>query len=131
MLLYIWFPFFLLFLIPSLFFSNSSGTVRSAPTTNGITVTFMYRIFLSTQAGSKYLSIFSFLSFPFGVLLELLLFYSFGSFHTRLLIVFHRSLNNGTYPQVSRTLFSILANLKSAVVWMVTALFREISYVFL
>ena len=47
--------------------------------------------------------------------------YSFKSFSHRLwLMVFHWSLSDSKSPQVSRTLLSILADLKKAVVWMVS-----------
>ena len=39
--------------------------------------------------------------------------------HQRCLMVFHWSLSDNKSPQVSRTLLSILADLKNAVVWMV------------
>ena len=56
------------------------------------------------------------LLFFFGIL-----FYSFESFwHEDQLKVFHWSLSDSKYPQVSRTLLSILVDLKSAVVWMVS-----------
>ena len=32
---------------------------------------------------------------------------------------FHRSLSNSKFPQVSRTLLSILADLNTAVIWMI------------
>ena len=47
-----------------------------------------------------------------------LLFESFS--HQLKLMVFHWSLNDNTSPQVSSTLLSILADLNSAVVWMVS-----------
>ena len=54
---------------------------------------------------------------------EILLFYyylSLESFsHQCLLTLFHKSLSDSKYPQVSRTLLSILAVLNIAVVWMV------------
>ena len=40
--------------------------------------------------------------------------------HQRKLVVFHWSLSDSKSPQVSRTLLSILANLNSVLVWMVT-----------
>ena len=40
--------------------------------------------------------------------------------HQGLLIVFYRSLSESQSPQVSRTLFVILANLNNAVVWVVS-----------
>ena len=50
-----------------------------------------------------------------------LLFYSSESFlHQHQLMVFHWSLSDSKYPQVSETLLSILANLSSAVIWMVS-----------
>ena len=41
--------------------------------------------------------------------------------HQRLQMVFHWSLSDSKSPHVFRTLFSILADLNSAVVWMVPA----------
>ena len=50
-----------------------------------------------------------------------LLFYSFESFpHQPYPIVFYWSLSDHKSPQVSRTLLSILADLNSAVIWMVS-----------
>ena len=37
-------------------------------------------------------------------------------------VVFHCSLSNGNFPQISRTLLSILADLNNAVIWMVLLL---------
>ena len=57
------------------------------------------------------------------LLLLLLLFYSFeSSSHQRKLIVLHWSLSDNKFPQVSKTLLSILVDLKNAVVWMVSNL---------
>ena len=54
-------------------------------------------------------------------LFNLSLFYSFESFqHPRQLVVFHWSLSDSKYPQVSRTLHSILADLNNAVIWMIS-----------
>ena len=43
-----------------------------------------------------------------------------GFLHQLTLMVFHWNLSDSKYPQVSRTLLSILADLNNAVVWMVT-----------
>ena len=40
--------------------------------------------------------------------------------HQRLLIAFHRNLSDSKFPLVSRTLFSILADLNHTVAWMVS-----------
>ena len=54
------------------------------------------------------------------LLSTLSLFYSFDSFsHQRLLMVFHWSLRDSKFPQVSRTLLSILDDLNNVVVRMV------------
>ena len=51
------------------------------------------------------------------LLLSLLL----GSFsHHLTLMIFHRSLSDSKSPKVSKTLFSILADLNNAVIWMVS-----------
>ena len=63
------------------------------------------------------------LSYPVIVLLLLLLLLLFTheSFsHQLTLMVFHWSLSDSKFPQVSRTLLSILAVLNNAVVWMVS-----------
>ena len=73
----------------------------------------MFHSFFSSQAKSKYFSIF---------LLSLLLFYSFESFfflHQRELMVSHWSLSNSK-SQVYITLHSILADLNVTVVWMLS-----------
>ena len=59
-----WSRFFLWFSNPPASFSNLLKTVPSAPTTNGITVTFIFHRYFSSLARSKYLSIFS-ISFIF------------------------------------------------------------------
>ena len=54
-------------------------------------------------------------------LLLLLLFKSFESFsHQHRLIFFHWSLRDSKFPQVSRTLLNILADLNNAVIWMIS-----------
>ena len=87
----------------SSFLSKPLGTVPSALITNGIIVIFMFNSFLSSQARSKYLSLF---------LLSLI--------STQL--VFYWSLSESKSPHVSRTLLNILANLNNVVVWMVSSL---------
>ena len=75
----------------------------SARITNGITVTLMFYSILSSQARSKYLSLFllSLISTP---------------------LVLYWSLSESKSPHVSRTLLNILADLNNIVVWMVLSL---------
>ena len=138
-------------------FSRFLSTVPRAPTTIGITVTFMIHNFFELSVkvqifvaffaffyfslcgslerqnpldgrlfSSYYLTVdrvfWSGVSDPFlsqipRELLLLLFFTTLKVFHTD---DFHRGLNDSKSPQVSRTLLSILVNLNSAVVWMVS-----------
>ena len=59
-----------------------------------------------------------FISCLFGVLLLFSTVLSFS--HQRWLMVFHWSLSDSKFPQVSRTILSILAVLNNAVIWMVS-----------
>ena len=100
--------------------SQPLGIVPSAPVLKGIPATFMFFKFFSSLARSKYLSPFSFsLVFFLWFTLQALLFYDYRFSHQLTLMVFHWSLSDSKSPQVFRTLLSILAVLKNAVVWMV------------
>ena len=128
-------------------FNNPLVTVPNAPITIGTIVTFMFHSFFNSLARSRYLSFFS-LSFRFilwsagtakSTILQILfllliimrsgllagirwsvcmIFWEFS--HRCYLIVFYWSLSDNESPQVSRTLLSTLADLKNAVVWMMS-----------
>ena len=89
-------------------FNNPSVTVPKTSITIGIIVTFMFYSYFNSPSCSTVL------------LLLLLLFTLWGFFlYQRQLMVFH-SLSDSKFPQVSRTLLSILAVLSNFVVWMVS-----------
>ena len=110
----------------------------NAPITIGTIVTFIFHSFFNSLARSRYLSFFSlcfrFILWSAGtakstilqilllsllLLLLLLLFYSFESF-TPATPATYWSLSDCKFPQVSRTLLRILADLINAVIWMVS-----------
>ena len=96
-----------------------------APITIGIIIAFMFHSFISSLARSRYLSLRS-LSFNFiwwstgTVWATISLFYLFESFSHERWMVFHCGRNNSKFPQVSRSLLSILAVFNIAVVWTVS-----------
>ena len=86
-------------------FNNPLVTVPKAPITIGTIVTFMFHSFFNSFARSFFSHSFSFIWGQLGQQLQL--------------VSFHWSLNISKFPQVSRTLLSILFNLNKAVVWMI------------
>ena len=117
----------------SIHFNNSLMTVPRAPIIIGIIVNFMFHSFSNSLVSFRYWSFFSlffnFILWSAGtvsllllLLILLLSFYSFESFSRESeLMVFHWSLSDSKFPQVSRTLLSILSVFNNTVVWMVFA----------
>ena len=88
------------------------GTIPNASTSTGITVSGMFhRFFLFSSKVKIFVYFF-------------ILFYSFESFFTPVSAdgFSHWSLSESKFPQVSRTLLSILANFNNAVVWIILIL---------
>ena len=84
-------------------FINPLVTLPNAPIKIGTIVTFMSTAF-----------------FFFIIIIIIIIIYSLSFSHQFYQIVFHCSLSDSKSPQVSRTLFSILAVLNNAVVWVVS-----------
>ena len=101
----------------SIFFTNPLRTIPSAPITIDITVTFMFHSFFSSLEQSKNLSLFAFyLIFTQRFSGNCYYFTLLRVFHTS---VFHWSLSDSMSPHISRTLLSIVVDLKNSVVWIV------------
>ena len=103
-------------------FNNPLVTVPNAPITIGIIVTFMFHRFFQFSSKIKILiSLFSlFFLFLLSLLLLLLLLHLESYLHQLTLMVFHWSLSDNKFLQVSRTLLSILADVKNVIAWIVS-----------
>ena len=106
------------------------STVPNPPITIGIVVTYMFHSFFNSLARSSYFSFFlhsfSFILWSAGTakstILQVIIIINIIIIICPLLLVmvFYWSLSDSKYPQISRTQHSILADLKNAVVWMVS-----------
>ena len=109
--------------------NNPLPIVPKAPITIGTIVTFMFHSFFNSLARLRYLPFFlhsfRFILWSAGTAkstilknIIVIIIYSLRVFHIRL--VFHGSLSNSKFLQVSRTLINILAALNNVAVWMVS-----------
>ena len=119
-------------------FNNPLVTVPKAPNTIGTVVTFMFHSFFQFPCKAQLLILlFTFFQFYsvvsrnskgdnfanslfFCWLIIIIIVHSLELFLSALADVFHWGLSDSKFPQVSRTLLSILAVLNNAVVWMVS-----------